>query len=230
MKTTTSERLKELMMVKGLRQVDILNRAKPYCEKYGIKLNKSDLSQFVSGKTEPGQWKLTVLAMALNVSEAWLMGLDVPMERYNHIDNLANVIPFPQTTAVPIIGKIACGEPILAEQNIDGSFQAPTAMKATFCLKCKGDSMIEAGIFDGDIVFIREQPEIENGQIAAVQIEDDADQPSEMFATLKKVYRTDNTLLLMPMNQSMKVKEFKGNEIKKVRILGKYVGLTRLVD
>ena len=90
--------------------------------------------------------------------------------------------------------------------------------------------MVEAGIFDGDIVFIREQPDIENGQIAAVQIEDDADQPSEMFATLKKVYRTDNTLLLMPMNQSMKVKEFKGNEIEKVRILGKYVGLTRLVD
>lgn len=66
---------------RGLKQADILRLAQPYCEKYKIKLGKSDLSQFVNGKVEPGQWKITILSLALNVSEAWLMGLDVPMER-----------------------------------------------------------------------------------------------------------------------------------------------------
>ncbi len=65
----------------GLKQVDILDRAKPYCDKYKIKLGKNDLSQYVNGKVEPGQEKLTILGLALNVSEAWLMGYDVPRER-----------------------------------------------------------------------------------------------------------------------------------------------------
>lgn len=79
--SSTSERLKQIMKEKSLKQVDILEAAKPYCEKYGVKLTKSDLSQYVSGKVEPGQEKLTVLGLALNVSEAWLMGYDVNMER-----------------------------------------------------------------------------------------------------------------------------------------------------
>lgn len=78
---TTADRLKQIISQRNIKQTDILEAAKPYCQKYNIKLNKSDLSQFVNGKVTPGQWKLTVLALALNVSEAWLMGLDVPMER-----------------------------------------------------------------------------------------------------------------------------------------------------
>lgn len=78
---TTAQRLREIMSQRGLRQVDIIHMAEPYCEKYKIQLGKSDLSQFVSGKVVPGQWKLSILAMALGVSEAWLMGFDVPMER-----------------------------------------------------------------------------------------------------------------------------------------------------
>jgi len=69
------------MEQRNLKQTDIIRMAEPYCAKYRIKLGKSDMSQFVSGKVEPGQWKLSILSMALNVSEAWLMGLDVPMER-----------------------------------------------------------------------------------------------------------------------------------------------------
>lgn len=80
-KVTTSERLKQIMNEKNLRQVDILNRAEPYCKQYNVKLNRNDLSQYVSGKVEPGQFKLSMLGMALNVSEAWLMGYDVPQER-----------------------------------------------------------------------------------------------------------------------------------------------------
>lgn len=81
MAENTSTRLKMIMDQRGLKQADILRLAQPYCEKYKIKMGKSDLSQFVNGKVEPGQWKLTILGLALDVSEAWLMGLDVPMER-----------------------------------------------------------------------------------------------------------------------------------------------------
>lgn len=78
---TTSQRLKQIMDIKQLRQVDILRAAEPYCKKFDVKLNKNDLSQYVSGKTTPGQDKLTILGLALGVSEAWLMGYDVSMER-----------------------------------------------------------------------------------------------------------------------------------------------------
>ncbi len=77
----TSSRLKNLMEERNLRQVDLLNLVLPLCNKYHIKMNKSDISQYVSGKNEPSQEKLVVLGMALHVSEAWLMGFDVPMER-----------------------------------------------------------------------------------------------------------------------------------------------------
>ena len=79
--SNTSLRLKEIMSRRNIRQVDILNAAKPYCAEYGIKLEKNDLSQYVNGKVEPGQEKLTILGLALGVSETWLMGYDVPENR-----------------------------------------------------------------------------------------------------------------------------------------------------
>lgn len=80
-KDTTADRLKYLMNKYNLRQVDILKKAEPFCKMYGVRLNKSDLSQYVSGKVEPSQDKLVILGMALNVQESWLMGFDVPMSR-----------------------------------------------------------------------------------------------------------------------------------------------------
>ena len=80
-KENTAIRLKTIMNMRGLRQVDILNLTVPYCQKYNVKMHKSDISQYCSGKTEPNQEKLFILGNALNVSEAWLMGFDVPMER-----------------------------------------------------------------------------------------------------------------------------------------------------
>lgn len=80
-KSTTAQRLRQIMNSRNLRQVDILTAAEPYCEKYGIKLGKNALSQYVSGKVEPKQDKLTILGLALGVSEAWLMGFDVPSQR-----------------------------------------------------------------------------------------------------------------------------------------------------
>lgn len=79
--SNTAERLKSIMRERGLKQVDVLKLAEPFCEKYHVKLGKSDLSQYTRGLVSPGSSKLTVLGLALNVNEAWLMGLDVPRER-----------------------------------------------------------------------------------------------------------------------------------------------------
>ena len=81
--SNTSTRLKKIMTDNNMRQVDILKKVEPYCQVYNIKMNKSDISQYVSGKVEPSQDKLVILSMALNVSEAWLMGFDVPVQRYS---------------------------------------------------------------------------------------------------------------------------------------------------
>lgn len=84
MKENTSDRLKKIMEERKIKQVDILNMSLPYCKKYNIKMNKSDISQYVSGKVEPSQEKLVILGMALDVSEAWLMGFDVsPVRKDN---------------------------------------------------------------------------------------------------------------------------------------------------
>lgn len=80
---TTAERLKKIMQERNIKQSEIIEKAQPYCEKYGVKLGKNDLSQYVNGKVEPGQKKLSILALALNVNEAWLMGYEVPIELSN---------------------------------------------------------------------------------------------------------------------------------------------------
>lgn len=86
-KKNTSDRLKQIMDSRSLKQVDILRLAAPYCQKYNVKMNKSDLSQYLSGKAEPRQDKLFILGSALGVSEAWLMGFDVPIERNTSADH-----------------------------------------------------------------------------------------------------------------------------------------------
>lgn len=81
MKTsTTAERLQQIMDERNLKQVDVLALAQPYCKKYGVSLGKTALSQYITGKFQPGQDRLQILGLALNVSEAWLMGFDVPRE------------------------------------------------------------------------------------------------------------------------------------------------------
>ena len=216
------------MVARNLKQIDILNLAKPFCMEYNIRLNKNDLSQYVSGKVEPGQNKLTVLGLALNVSEAWLMGYDVPMEReyvYSNeksisdiIDEFDNIIPLPKMRKIPLLGTIACGEPILAQENIECDVSIPEDIDADFALRCKGDSMIDARIMDGDVVYIRQQPSVNNGEIAAVLIGDEA--------TLKKIYLSGDTLTLLACNSSYEPFVYSGEQLNEIRILGKAVGFT----
>lgn len=214
--STTSERLKEYMSKYNLRQVDILEKVKPYCDEYGVKMNKSDLSQYVSGKNEPGQDKLIVLAKALRVTEPWLMGYDVPETKESIFSN-SNIIPLPETKDIPLIGDIACGEPILAEENIEDYVKLNKDIDAEFALRCKGDSMTGARIRNGDIVFIHQQPDVENGEIAAVLIENEA--------TLKKVYKypEKDMVVLKPANPEYEDLIYVGGELINVRILGKAV-------
>ena len=81
MKETTAQRLRMIMDERKLRQIDIVRMCEPFCKQYNLTLSKSDLSQFVHGKVVPSQWKISILSHGLNVSEAWLMGYDVPRER-----------------------------------------------------------------------------------------------------------------------------------------------------
>ncbi len=84
LKFTTADRLKQIMDLRGLRQIDIVRLCEPYCKMHKVKMGRNAISQYVSGKVEPRQNALYILGQALNVSEAWLMGVDVPMEREPH--------------------------------------------------------------------------------------------------------------------------------------------------
>ena len=85
----TSTRLKQIMKERNLRQVDLLEMVRPFCEKYNLKINKSDLSQYLSGKVKPGQEKLSMLGMALNINETWLMGYDVTKKKQFETKNIS---------------------------------------------------------------------------------------------------------------------------------------------
>lgn len=134
---------------------------------------------------------------------------------------IANIIPLPLTKNIPLLGDIACGEPILAEENISDYIKADTSVNADFALRCKGDSMINARIFDGDIVYIRQQSDVDDGEIAAVLIGDEA--------TLKKVYKTENKLVLRPCNPMYDDLVYANDTLNEIRILGKAIMFTSLV-
>ena len=221
---STSDRLKEIMSTRNLRQVDILNLAKPYCEKFNIKLGRNDLSQYVNGKVDPGQEKLTILGLALDVSETWLMGYDVPMNRLTPSSSLrSEILPLPQTRKLPLVGNIACGKPILAVEDADEVVSVPEDIQADFALRCKGDSMINARIFDGDLVYIKQQPSVENGQIAAVRIGEEA--------TLKKVYYAQDSarVTLRACNPLYPDMVYEGESLNDIDVLGLAVGFFSLV-
>lgn len=179
-------------------------------------VNEGAISQYRKGKYKATQRNLEKLAITLQVSIPWLMGGDVPMEP-TAIPLPSNVLPLPKTHKVPLLGSIACGAPILAEENMIGQVDLADGVHADFALQCKGDSMINARIFDGDLVYIRIQPEVENGEIAAVRIGDEA--------TLKRVYYTpgSNRITLRACNPLYPDQEYSGSRLDEVKVLGKAV-------
>ena len=157
--------------------------------------------------------KVDAIAKRLKVSPAYLMGWE---EKPRPIPK--GFEPMPKMKKIPLVGSIACGTPILAQQNIDGHVDAPEDIRCDFALRCKGDSMIGAGIHDGDAVYIHIQPEVENGEIAAVRIGEEA--------TLKRVYYDGTTLTLMPYNNAYAPMVYTGPQLEDVHIEGKAVGYT----
>lgn len=160
--------------------------------------------------------KIEKLATALHTSPGYLMGWE------NDEDVLpSNILPMPEMRRIPLIGSIACGAPILAEEHIEDYVDLPRHVKADFSLTCKGDSMINARIFDGDIVYIRQQETVENGEIAAVLIGTEA--------TLKRVRLFDDHIVLEPENPMYKPLVYWNEEMNTVRILGKAVAFTSAI-
>lgn len=217
-----NERLKIAMNLKKITQSEL-------CELTGIP--KSAMSQYVSGAFAPKQERTYLIAKALNVNEAWLLGYDdISMDREPRRDDLSelmqkydNIKPI-KLKRFPMLGEIACGKPIFADEDREHYIMADMDIDADFCLTAKGDSMINARIYNGDIVFIKEMPMVENGDIAAVIIEDEA--------TLKRVYYypEKGKLILNPENPSCEPLVYIGDELNYIRILGKAVYFMSAVE
>lgn len=206
---STADRIKEGMQMRGMRQADL-------AEKTGI--SKGALSSYISGRYLPKQTNTYLIAEALNVNEAWLMGANVPFDRnYKHKSSNKGV-------KIPILGSVPAGIPIEAIQDIIDYEEIPDTMAALgnyYGLKIKGHSM-EPEIHDGDVVIVRQVPDVESGTVAIVMVNGDE-------ATCKKVVKFDSGISLVPINPDFDPMFFSNDEIerKPVRVIGKVEELRR---
>ena len=197
----------KLKMIRLLRNLTLdevaraMNEIVP--EEEGISYNKGKISKWENDTAEPNLYALKHLLDFYQVS------FDDVINNKFTIDNI-------NSKKIPIIGTIAAGTPLLAEENIEDYFCIDNSVKCDFALKVKGDSMINADIFDRDIVFIRKQPTLENGEIGAILLENEA--------TLKRFSKTDGSVILQAENPSMAdwPRVYTSGNI---RILGKLVGV-----
>ena len=166
---------------------------------------------YEKGTREPNSETLILLARFFGTTIDNLLGkTDAPIP--------PGFQPMPEMSAVPLVGRIACGQPITAEQNVEGIVSVPAAWHATFTLLCHGNSMA-AMIQDGDIVCIRKQPEVENGEIAAVRIGEEA--------TLKRFYRQGDTVMLQAENPAFSPLVYTRDQLNEITIEGRVVGICR---
>lgn len=164
------------------------------------------------------QLKKLASGLGMTMSEMLELVDDMPVDIVGTVPGL---IPIPEMRKIPLIGSIACGKPILAEEHIEEYIDVPKHVHADFALTCMGDSMINARIFDGDIVYIRQQSTVENGEIAAVLIDGEA--------TLKRVRLYPDRIILEPENPLYDPLVYRGEEMNDVRILGKAVAFTSAI-
>lgn len=165
--------------------------------------------------------RIEAIAKAVNVTPAYLMDWEERVEPRPAPKLPSNCLPLPRTVKKPRLGAIACGKPILAVENISEYDDVPITIHCDFTLLCKGDSMIDARIWDGDVVYIRQQPEVENGEIAAVRIGEEA--------TLKKVYYNGRRIILRACNPLYADMEYEGEDLNDVEILGKAVAFSSMI-
>lgn len=180
--------------------------------------DRSSISKIESGKADIPQSKVKAFADVLGTTVSWLLGIDANEE------NTPNSIPpgfspLPELVQVPLIGTIACGTPITAEQNVKSYIGVPAAWRADFALECHGDSMSPT-ICDGDVVCIRSQPEVEQGQIAAVRIGEEA--------TLKHCYYQNGVVQLIADNPAVCLPMvYTGQQLEEIKVEGLAVGFCR---
>lgn len=202
---TVGSRIREFRKRLGLSVDDVAEK---------LKKNRATIYRYESDDIEnlPAPI-LEPLAKVLQTTPAELMGWEQSAAPTSD-DLPSNVFPI-QTKKVPLLGTIAAGVPIYADENFDGYRECTEDIDADFCLKIQGDSMIGARINDGDIVFIKKQPDVDNGEIAAVLIEDEA--------TLKRVYKEKDSLILQAENPKYAPIVYTAESYVECRIMGKAV-------
>lgn len=173
-----------------------LNKSVSKEEEQYIMFNKGKLSKWENDREEPKLSALKYVADFYDVSVDSIIS-----DKDNH------------DLGIPLIGKIAAGTPIFADQNVEDYFTIDSRIDADFCLRIQGDSMIDAGINNNDIVFIRQQPTLEVGEIGAIQIGEEA--------TLKRFYRTNDSIILQPANSDYLPQIYTSDS--DIKILGKLV-------
>ena len=209
---TTGERMKQ-------RRKEIGFSAEKVAERLGV--SPATIYRYEKGDIEKVPVdSLAELAKILQTTPAYLMGWEEqPTPKPTSPAPIPpGFEPMPAMDVVPLVGRIACGTPITAEENIEQMVCVPSRWHSTFTLTCKGDSM-EPRIHDGDLVAIRSQPEVENGEIAAVRIGEEA--------TLKHVYLHENFIELRPENPAFSSIILSREDMNAVVIEGKAVGLCR---
>ena len=186
---TSYEKFAKILKIKGVT---------PYRVAKETGISTATLTAWKNGSYTPKVEKLSLIASFLRV-------------------DLSDIAEADNSGKVPILGSVACGSPIFAESNIDGYATPAYGVKADFCLFAKGDSMIGARIYDGDLVFVKRQPRVKNGEIGVVLIGEEA--------TLKRVYHypEEGKMVLTPENPKHKPFVFTGEELREIQILGKAV-------
>lgn len=178
--------------------------------KYNLQISKSMISRWENGVSEPINTYLSAYAKEFNLDMNDLLGIN--------LKDIPNVMVHEKIKRIPILGEIACGEPILCQENYDGYVMVdPSMISSDFSIYADGDSMIDANIQDGDLVFIKQTPVVENGSICAVLIDDSA--------TLKRFYKTEDQIILQPENNKYQPIIITEEDMKDVRILGEMVGV-----
>lgn len=184
-----------------------------------LNVHQTAISQWETGRTCPDIEVATKMSKIFNVSLDYLLG---NKEKKSPELNIKNILPI-KTKKVPLLGDIACGKPIWAEQTHGEFISVSNDVDADFCLRASGDSMIGARIYDGDIVFIKKQDMVNNGEIAAVIIDNEA--------TLKRVYYypEKNKIVLNPENPAFEPLVYINEELNEIHILGKAVAFQSIV-
>lgn len=175
--------------------------------------DKSMIAKIEKGNVDLPQSKILAFANALETTPGELMGWDYEAEPTETVDNIYRL----DKIKLPMLGKVACGEPIFADEDRESYIMIGTDIGADFCLQCQGDSMINARIHDGDIVFVKKTDIVENGEIAVVIIDDEA--------TLKRFfyYREQNLVILKPENPKYQDIILTGEQLNQVKVIGRAV-------